>query len=170
MEREKVITVFGSYEPRAGSAEYEQARQVGYELAARGFVVANGGYAGTMEASARGAKEAGGETIGVTCKAFGRSKANDYIDREIETADLRQRLDKLIEVGTGYVALPGGTGTLAELAVVWELINKGFLRGRRLAIMGDFWRPVIEVIEKTNQRAGGIVQRVNDAKELVGVF
>ncbi|MCK4850323.1 MAG: hypothetical protein KAT11_03175, partial [Phycisphaerae bacterium] len=73
MVQGRIITVFGSYEPKTGSAEYEQAYQVGYELAKAGFVVANGGYAGTMEASAKGAKEAGGETIGVSCRAFARS-------------------------------------------------------------------------------------------------
>lgn len=128
--QERIITVFGSYEPGAGSAEYEQAYEVGYELAGAGFVVANGGYAGTMEASAKGAKEADGGTIGVTCRAFGRSKVNDYIDREIETANLQERLETLIELGSGYVVLPGGTGTLTELAYAWEMMNKGFIAGR----------------------------------------
>ena len=53
MVQEEIITVFGSYEPRADEAGYEQAYQVGYELAGAGFVLANGGYAGTMEASAK---------------------------------------------------------------------------------------------------------------------
>ena len=170
MVQEEIITVFGSYEPRAGSAEYEQAYEVGYELAKAGFVVANGGYAGTMEASAKGAKEAQGTTIGVSCRAFARSKVNDYIDREIETDNLRQRLDKLIELGRGYVVLPGGTGTLSELAYAWEMMNKGFSAGRVLVIMGEFWRPVVELVECSSERSRGMVQRARGAKELAEIL
>ncbi len=170
MAQGRIITVFGSYEPKAGSGEYEQAYQVGYELAKAGFVLANGGYAGTMEASAKGAKEAGGETIGVSCRAFARSKVNDYIDREIETHNLRQRLDKLIELGKGYVVLPGGTGTLSELAYAWEMINKGFSAGRTLVIMGEFWQPVVELVEQVSPRSRGMVQKASEAKELAEIF
>ncbi len=170
MPQERIITVFGSYEPKAGSAKYDQAYQVGYELAQAGFVIANGGYAGTMEASAKGAKEAHGATIGVTCRAFERSKANEYIDREIETDNLRQRLDKLIELGSGYVVLPGATGTLTELAYAWEMINKGFSAGRVLVIMGSFWQPVVDLVESVSPRSRGIVHRAKTAKELVNVF
>ncbi len=170
MAKERIITVFGSYEPRAHEAEYEQAYQVGYELARAGFVVANGGYAGTMEASAKGAKEAGGKTIGVSCRAFKRSEVNEYIDREIETDNLQQRLEKLLELGSGYVVLPGGTGTLAELACAWEMINKGFLTGRLVVIMGNFWQPVVELVEQVSQRSRGMVHKISEAKELAEIF
>ncbi len=170
MAQERIITVFGSYEPSSGEAEYEQAYQVGYELGRAGFVVANGGYAGTMEASAKGAKEAGGKTIGVSCRAFKRSEVNEYIDREIETDNLQQRLEKLLELGSGYVVLPGGTGTLAELACAWEMINKGFLTGRLVVIMGDFWQPVVELVEKTSPRSRAMVVRANEATELAEIF
>jgi len=146
MQQGRIITVFGSYESAPGSAEYEQAYQVGYELGRAGFSIANGGYAGTMEASAKGAKAAGAKTIGVTCTAFRRSRANTYIDQEIQTPSLCDRLDKLIELGCGYVVLPGGTGTLTELAYTWELMNKGFLTARPLVIMGDFWQPVVDLV------------------------
>ena len=170
MTQERIITVFGSYEPQAGEAGYEQAYQVGYELAGAGFVLANGGYAGTMEASAKGAKEAGGKTIGVSCRAFKRSEVNEYIDEEIETANLQERLEKLIELGSGYVVLPGGTGTLAELACTWEMINKGFLPGRLVVIMGEFWQPVVELVEQASQRSRGMVHKVSEAKELAEIF
>ena len=166
----RIITIFGSYEPAPGSGEYEQAYQVGYELGQIGFVIANGGYTGTMKASAKGAKEAGAKTIGVTCSAFRRSQANKYIDEEISTACLRDRLEKLIELGCGYVVLPGGTGTLTELAYSWELINKGFLGDKKLVIMGDFWQPVVDVVESTNRRSRGIIQRANEPRELREIF
>ena len=162
----RIITIFGSYEPAPGSAEYEQAYQVGLHLGRAGFTIANGGYAGTMEASAKGAKEAGAKTIGVTCSAFRRSQANQYIDEAIQTANLRDRLEKLIELGSGYVVLPGGTGTLTELAYSWELINKGFLTGRKLVILGDFWQPVIKLVPGSSH----LLKRVEQAAELPKIF
>ena len=64
------ICIFGSYEPRAGEALYELAYDIGRGLAEAGYNVCNGGYNGTMEASAKGARDGGGSTIGVTCSIF----------------------------------------------------------------------------------------------------
>lgn len=76
-----------------------------------------------MEASARGAKEAGGRTIGVTTEEFG-GPVNRWIDREIRMKKWSERLFKLIGLGDAFVFLNGGTGTLVELFVVWEMSNK----------------------------------------------
>jgi uncharacterized protein (TIGR00725 family) len=116
-------------------------------LAQAGFAIANGGYGGTMEASAKGATEAGGEVIGVTCLAFGRGMANKFISREIATKSLNERLEKLIELGSSYVVLAGGTGTLLELAMVWELKNKGFFTAQKpIILLGEYWRGLVELI------------------------
>src|ERR1700726_4572962 len=116
-----IITVFGSSRPRPGESDYEEARILGGELARRGFQVCSGGYAGVMEAVSRGAKQAGGRTIGITAKSFS-SRANEWIDKEVRVANWRDRLFELVKRGHGYVACRGGTGTLAELAVVWEML------------------------------------------------
>jgi uncharacterized protein (TIGR00730 family) len=145
---EKTITIFGTGRARPGDSAYILAEKVGKLLAQAGFTIANGGYGGTMSAAAKGAAEAGGKTVGVTCSAFGRGRANEYIGREIVTISLDERLDRLIELGQGYVVLPGGTGTLLELAKVWELKNKGFLSERKPIILaGAFWKPLLELIE-----------------------
>lgn len=170
MEPSRIITVFGSYAPTPGSAEYEQAYQAGLYLGRAGFSIANGGYAGTMEASAKGAQKAGAKTIGVTCTAFKRSQPNAYIDQEVQTACLRDRLEKLIELGTGYVVLPGGTGTLTELAYTWELLNKGFLDDRPLVILGDFWLPVVDIVQRATPRSRLLVKRAHSPEELPRFF
>jgi predicted Rossmann-fold nucleotide-binding protein len=60
----------------------------------------------------------------------------------------------LARLGRAYVVLPGGTGTLAELALVWELLNKGLLRGERpLIVLGDCWRPVIDCVGRAQPDA-----------------
>ena len=139
--------MFGSSKPAEGEPEYAEARAVGTELAKAGFVLCNGGYGGTMEASARGAKEAGGETIGVTVEAYGRT-TNRWIDREIKTPSLVERLSELVTTGDGYVILKGGTGTLLELAYVWEFINKRLMMEKPILIVGDFWSNVVETLKE----------------------
>ena len=141
-----IITVFGSSRPREGEPEYSEALAVGRELARSGFVVCNGGYGGSMEASARGAKEAGGTTIGVTVETFTRN-ANRWIDREIREPTLVKRIETLVDPAAGFVVLKGGTGTLLELAYVWEFINKQFIPERPIIIVGTFWGKVVETLK-----------------------
>jgi len=98
-----------------------------------------------MEAVSRGAAEAGGRVLGVTARAFG-GRANRWVQEEIVVDTWRERLFRLIELGQAYVALPGGTGTLAEIAVVCEMLNKGILSPRPLVLVGDFWKPLAELL------------------------
>jgi len=141
-----VITVFGSGRCTKDSQEYELARSLGRELAGAGFTVCNGGYGGVMEAAARGAKDAGGKTIGITVESFG--PPNRWIDREIPTKTLMERLVKLIETGNGYVVLRGGTGTLLELSAVWELFNKGMMVRKPVIVFSPFWSPLVSMMRK----------------------
>jgi uncharacterized protein (TIGR00725 family) len=134
-QRAKVITVFGSSRPRFGDPHYAEAQVLGGELAGKGFTVCTGGYTGVMEAVSRGAKQVGGRTLGVTAKNW------------------RDRLFELVKRGHGYVACRGGTGTLVELAVVWELLNKGVMSNRPLVAMGDFWEPVVRRIAEVENRS-----------------
>ena len=149
----KIITIFGTGRAKPGDSAYTLAYETAKLLAQAGCAIANGGYGGTMLAAAKGAAEAGGEIIGVTCSAFKRTpggyvnRANKYISREIVTNSLEERLDTLIKLGQAYVVLPGGTGTLLELAKVWELKNKGFLESDKpIILVGAFWKPLADLI------------------------
>lgn len=148
----KVITVFGSSHPREGDAAYAEARELGAVLAARGFAVCTGGYGGVMEGASRGAKEAGGRTLAVTADYF-RSRVNRWVEEEVRVKTWQDRLFELVRRGDGYVACAGGTGTLVELAVVWEMINKSVMPARPFAALGDFWRPVIERVREVEGSA-----------------
>jgi uncharacterized protein (TIGR00730 family) len=147
MTMNKVITVFGSSRPIEGDEEYQLAYEVGKQLSLAGFTLCNGGFGGIMEASARGAKEAGGKTIGVTFNIKSRA-ANSWIDENIHVPALIDRMMKLVELGDAYVVLKGGTGTLLELAAVWEFINKGLLAEKPIVIIGDFWSGVVETLRE----------------------
>jgi uncharacterized protein (TIGR00730 family) len=142
-----VITIFGSSRPRESDPDYDEARRLGVELARLGFRVCSGGYGGVMEAVSRGAKEVGGETLAVTATFF-RARANAWVDEERRVADWEERLFELVRLGDGYVACKGGTGTLVELAVVWEMLNKNLIEPRPLVVLGDFWTPILERVRE----------------------
>ena len=167
----RVITIFGTAKTAETDPVLATAEQAGKALAERGFVIANGGYGGTMLAAARGAVQAGGEVIGVTCSAFKRSSANEYITKEIVTASLQERLAKLIELGAGYIVLAGGTGTLLELAQVWEMKNKGFAgTDKPIIIVGPFWKKLVDMIAEMDAESIECLQTVETAKEAVEIL
>src|SRR5438445_12295780 len=146
MEPEIMVAVFGSSRPREGDADYEEACTLGRALGKHGFAVCSGGYGGVMEAVSRGAKEAGGKTYGVTAEFFKAAKLNPWIDVEVRKKTWEERLFELIRLAHGFVACKGGTGTLVELAVVWEMLNKSVMTGKPLSVLGQFWSPIIECV------------------------
>jgi hypothetical protein len=164
----RVITIFGTAKAAPADPVLATAERAGKALAEKGFVIANGGYGGTMLAGARGAAQAGGKVIGVTCSAFKRSSANEYVTQEIVTASLQERLAKLIELGAGFIVLAGGTGTLLELAQVWEMKNKGFAGAdKQIIIVGPFWQRLVDMIAKIDAESINCLQTVETAKGAV---
>ncbi len=167
---EKTVTIFGTGRAKPGDSAYEMAEKTGMLLAQAGFTIANGGYGGTMTAAAKGAAETGGEIIGVTCSAFKGSKANEYVTHEIVTKSLDERLDTLIKLGQAYIVLPGGTGTLLELAKVWELKNKGFLKANKpIILVGEFWKSLVELLMIDDPDCGRHVKMAEDPRQAVGL-
>jgi len=145
---EKIVTVFGSSRPRESEPDYEAVRELGRALAGAGFAVCSGGYGGVMAAVSRGAKERGGKTYGVTADFFTASKANEWIDVEVRMHTWQERLFELVRLADGFVACKGGTGTLVELSVVWEMLNKSVIQPRPFAVLGNFWQPIIERVRE----------------------
>ena len=113
-----VVAVFGASSPREGTATYAEARELGALLAQSGYIVATGGYRGVMEASSRGASEAGGHVIGVTCERIEALvpglRPNRWVAEEIRFRDLRERLSHLVIESQAAIAMPGGIGTLSN--------------------------------------------------------
>lgn len=146
------VSVFGGSQPKQGDAAYEEARLLGELLAQRGHIVLNGGYIGTMEAVSRGASEAGGHVIGVTCEEIEKWRsvgANRWVKEEIRRKTLNERLQVLIEECDAAIALPGGPGTLTEISLMWNLMIAESLHRRPLILVGDGWQSVFgQVFEK----------------------
>jgi uncharacterized protein (TIGR00730 family) len=141
------ISVFGSSQPREDDTVYLEAIELGRLLAQRGHTVLTGGYIGTMEAVSRGAKDAGGHVIGVTCEdieTWRKVKANSWVMEEIKKKTLEERLHTLIHESDAALALPGGPGTLAEISLMWNLMVVESLHRRPLILIGDGWQSVFD--------------------------
>ena len=129
-----------------------------------------------MEAVSRGAAEAGGRVLAVTARVFG-GPANRWVSEETVVDTWQDRLFKLIELGDAYVALPGGTGTLAEIAVVWEMLNKRVIERRPLILLGGFWKPMVDLVQAVENQGSpwvaadqNLVQIAESPKDAVGLL
>jgi uncharacterized protein (TIGR00730 family) len=141
------ITVFGGSQPTSGDPTYQEALHLGKLIAQAGYTLLNGGYIGTMEALSRGAAEAGGRVIGVTCdqiEVWRPVKANKWVTEEWHFATFQERIFALIENCDACLALPGGVGTLTELVLTWNLLLTRILLPRPLILIGAGWQAVID--------------------------
>lgn len=136
------IALFGTSRTAPGDENWKTARHLGRHIAEHGWTLVCGGYGGVMEAASLGVTERGGRAIGVLVETFGVD-GNPHLTEKIVTPDVFTRVRTIIERSEAYVVMPGSTGTLVELALVWELLNKGIVRGRPLVCIGEFWRPVV---------------------------
>ncbi len=167
MESGKIVTVFGSSRAKKGGKPYEEAYQLGRLLAQAGLIVCNGGYGGLMEASARGAKEAGGKTVGVTTEVFGNASPNSWLDVESLAESYIQRVMIMTSVADAFIVLKGGIGTLAEMTFVWTLTAVGELR-KPIILVGDVWQKTVDDMSKRlliRDRDTQILKMVKTAEE-----
>ncbi len=139
------ITVFGGSSPTSESPDYNTAIDLGKKLALAGHVVITGGYMGTMEAASRGAAEAGGHVIGVTCdeiENWRNVRHNSWVLEEVRVATLQDRIIKLIDVCDVAIAMPGGAGTLAEIVLMWNRIQIQAIKPRPIFLYGPGWNKI----------------------------
>ena len=142
------VSVFGGSQPQPGSLTYAEACELGKLLALAGHTVLTGGYIGTMEAVSRGANEAGGHVIGVTCadiEVWRAVRANAWVQEERRFATLQERLNELVLACDAAIALPGGPGTLTEIALTWNLLIVHSTPPKPLILMGAGWKSVMEL-------------------------
>jgi len=169
------VTVFGSARFREGHEQYELARLVGRRLAEAGYAVMTGGGPGIMEAANRGAREAGGLSLGCNIELPKEQEPNPYLDRFIEFEHFFVRKVMLVKYSSAFVVLPGGFGTLDEAFEVVTLIQTGKLDAFPIVAMGgDFWRNLGSFIQETLIGNGTIdpadldlIKRIDDVDEAI---
>jgi uncharacterized protein (TIGR00730 family) len=140
------IGVMGSARLTESDEWWGHAHKLGGLLAEKGFVVVTGGYGGLMAAVSRGAHEAGGRVIGLTMQHWSNVEPNQW------NVDLRwsknygTRLNHLLNCD-GVIALPGGVGTLSEMAIVWAA-SQTEGQALPLVLLGDCWPPIIQAMRE----------------------
>jgi uncharacterized protein (TIGR00730 family) len=141
------VTVFGSARFREDHPYYQLARQMGARLAAHGLTVMTGGGPGLMEAANRGAKDAGGASIGCNIELPREQAPNPYLDRHIVMNHFFVRKVLLFKYSYAFVILPGGFGTMDECFEALTLIQTGKIRDFPLVVLDSgYWRNLQELL------------------------
>jgi uncharacterized protein (TIGR00730 family) len=165
----KIITIFGSAKPSDNDEQYLTAYNLGKILALNGFDICTGGFNGIMKAASKGAVDGGAQAIGVTVDLWG-GKANEYVTKEIRCHTLLERIQKLIELGDGFIVLQGGTGTLLELAAVWEYCNKGLMDTKPIVCHSSIWKSIVNEMNlqmKFEGRSADLVKSFDTIEEII---
>jgi uncharacterized protein (TIGR00730 family) len=148
------VTVFGSARIPRDDPNYDLARKMGAAIARLGFTVMTGGGPGIMEAANRGAKEAGGRSVGCTIELPSEQPANAYLDRCVRLHYFFVRKALLVKYSYAFVVMPGGAGTLDELFEALTLIQTAKIKNFPIVIMGtDYWKELLGFIDKMALRA-----------------
>jgi uncharacterized protein (TIGR00730 family) len=144
------VTVFGSARFTENHVYYVLAREIGQLLARAGFTIMTGGGPGIMEAANRGAKEAGGYSVGCNIKLVREQFPNPYLDKYITFRYFFVRKVMLVKYSYAFVALPGGFGTLDEIFETATLIQTGKIQDFPVVLVGrDFWQPLLDFFDQS---------------------
>lgn len=156
--KNRIITSFGSGFVSGDEPLFNEIELIGKAIAEKGWIVCSGGYYGTMEAISKGAKSAGGKTIGVTVKDW-TAKPNQYIDEEVKMRSLMERIVELVGVADAYIIFKGGTGTLVEISVALELMNKKIMGEKPLIFYTNFWYNMIEILKQDSDQLKEMIEK-----------
>jgi uncharacterized protein (TIGR00730 family) len=142
------VTVFGSARYGESHPYYALGRDVGAAIAGLGLTVMTGGGPGIMEAANRGAREAGGRSVGCNIELEHEQEPNRYLDRWVTCRYFFVRKVLLFKYSCAFVALPGGLGTLDELSEALTLIQTGKIASFPVILVGrDYWQPFADLLQ-----------------------
>jgi uncharacterized protein (TIGR00730 family) len=174
-ELDRGVSIFGSARVEPGSAEYQLAEEMGRLLAEAGFCVITGGGGGVMEASNKGAAEAGGHSVGLNIELPYEQRPNPYANVRLNFRYFFIRKVIFVKYSLAYVVMPGGFGTLDELAEALTLIQTRRIKPFPVILMGsDYWGGLVDWIKKTQLGSGKIspedmdlIKIMDDPQEVV---
>jgi len=168
----EVVAVFGASAPVPGDPVYDIGVRCGRLLAEAGFAVATGGYAGLMEAVSLGAREAGGQAIGITVPDVfpDRPGGNVHLTEETRTTSLLERIHEMVDLSVASIALPGSLGTATELLVAWNLAYVARFADavpKPVIAVGEPWVRLIPLLADELATDGSLVTLVDTVDQAV---
>ncbi len=149
--------MFGSGNIQSFSSDYELAYKISRLLSIEGYAIMSGGYSGVMDAVSKGAFEANGHPIGITSKQLEIKESiqpNQWIKEEVKCDTLNERLQYIVHHGDGFIVMPGGVGTLAELALTWNLMQIDEIRTSPIVCVGPVWHSALSSMLESNYILG----------------
>jgi uncharacterized protein (TIGR00730 family) len=153
----RAVSIFGSARVLPDHPEYEAARATAQLLAESGYAVITGGGPGIMEAANKGAKEAGGLSVGCNIELPFEQGVNAYVDIAINFRYFFVRKTMFVKYAEAFIIFPGGFGTLDELFEALTLIQTGKVRNFPVVLFGsEYWAGLVEWI-RNMLLAGGKV-------------
>ncbi|MGY0398504.1 MAG: LOG family protein [Ostreibacterium sp.] len=169
------VSIFGSARTKIDHPYYQLTESLAYKLSEAGFSVVSGGGPGIMEAANKGAYRGKSKSIGLNIILPHEQSGNHYQDIALNYRHFFSRKVMFVKYASAYVVMPGGFGTLDELAEVLTLIQTGKVRRFPIILMcRDFWSPLIDWFSNTLVEEGTIspddlelFQLIDDVDEVV---
>jgi len=141
------LAAFGSSRIKADTAIYQDVLQLSEKIAQAGWDGMTGGHQGMMAAFSEGMHAGNGHIQGITLACF-PTPPNNTLTEEIRARNFFERMGTMIEQADAWLVLPGGLGSMAELAMTWDLIAIRVLEPRPLLLYGDMWQPIISTLSE----------------------
>jgi uncharacterized protein (TIGR00730 family) len=175
----RAVAVFGSARVERGSDDYRQAEEMGRALARAGYPVITGGGPGHMEAANKGAKEAGGQSVGIAIELPFEDRPNEYLTVTLSFRYFFVRKVMFVKYSQAFVILPGGFGTLDELFEAVTLVQTRKVKPFPIILVGDdgYWDGLLNWLRDTVMARGRvsapeftILRRAKDADEVLAIL
>lgn len=156
------VAIFGSAQIKPDDPLYSDAKWLACHIASAGIDIITGGGPGIMEAANAGAIEGKGNnncrSIGLPIPLSTEQRANAFLSNEYLHHSFFTRLHHFARFGRVFVVMPGGIGSLLELATIWQLLQRGHMTGVPLIVVGDMWSGLIEWMTTTMVARGYVKQ------------
>ncbi len=172
------ISIFGSARTKPDSPMYTAAEQLGRSLVESGFAVVTGGGPGIMEAANKGAKEAGGASVGLGIELPFEASMNSYITLGINFRYFFARKTMFVKYSQGFVGMPGGFGTFDELFEALTLVQTGRVVDFPVVLFGSsYWEGLLRWLDERSLADGylsaedfDVVHVTDDVDEVVDIM
>jgi hypothetical protein len=162
------VSIFGSARCKPGDAEYKLAEKLAFDLAQRGFAIITGGGPGVMEAGNKGARAAGGTSVGLNIRLPMEQDANQFQTVSLDFRYFFIRKVMFVKYAMAFVILPGGFGSLDELFEALTLMQTKRIKRFPLFLVGsEFWKPMVDWLRTSVLERGLISEKDLELFELV---